>query len=207
MGRYYFDKKDTTESSLKLDIRKLKEWEYLDCNRYGSMSWTSNWNDKKDSISFWIDTIGQNPYIKLNYSVTELATGEKESFDYKIDMTWTRCNYGGKRWWFICPLTRNGVYCGKRVGTLFKPSGNKYFGCRHCYNLTYYSRNENRKGRLAYLGRMFDYDERAEKLYKKIQRFSYSGKTTKKYKKYLNLLGKVDENAVISLERELKKVY
>jgi hypothetical protein len=35
------------------------------------------------------------------------------------------------------------VGCGRRVGKLYLPPGGKYFGCRHCYNLTYTSSNES----------------------------------------------------------------
>lgn len=205
MGRYYFDKKDTVESSLKLDIRKLKEWNYLNCVSFGSITWTSGWEEKKDSISFRIDTLDENPFIRLIYTITNQETGMKEEFDYKINMDWTKCNYGGKRWWFLCPLVKNGHYCGRRTGTLLKPDGTKYFGCRHCYKLTYNSRNENRKGRLGYLGRMFDLDEKAEKLHKKIKRFTYAGKLTKKYQRYINLQDRTNFSAIMSLENELNK--
>src|SRR5262249_18413085 len=39
------------------------------------------------------------------------------------------------------PLCRNGVGCGRRVRKLYL-SG-KYFGCRHCHNLTYRSQQES----------------------------------------------------------------
>ncbi len=51
----------------------------------------------------------------------------------------TRPTFGGKRWWFTCPLTVNGVACNRRVGKLYLPPGARYFGCRHCYDLTYWS--------------------------------------------------------------------
>jgi hypothetical protein len=31
------------------------------------------------------------------------------------------------------------------VGKLYLPPGGRYFGCRHCYNLTYTSCQESRK--------------------------------------------------------------
>jgi len=51
-----------------------------------------------------------------------------------IMLTWTRCNYGGVRPWFICPA------CGKRVGILYENGQN--FSCRHCQKLTYAICNE-----------------------------------------------------------------
>jgi hypothetical protein len=50
---------------------------------------------------------------------------------HTIPFTWTACNYGGRRTWFLCQ-------CGRRVGKVFF-RGERY-GCRHCFNLTYQSR-------------------------------------------------------------------
>jgi len=47
------------------------------------------------------------------------------------------------RFWFICPLGTDQGYCGKRVGKLYLPGNGTYFGCRHCYNLTYKSCKEH----------------------------------------------------------------
>jgi hypothetical protein len=54
----------------------------------------------------------------------------------------TRPTFGGKRWWFTCPLTVNGVACNRRVAKLHLPPGARYFGCRHCYDLSYRSCQE-----------------------------------------------------------------
>jgi hypothetical protein len=51
----------------------------------------------------------------------------------------TRPRFGGLRWWFVCPLTVNGRPCGRRVGKLYLPPAGRYFGCRHCHDLTYTS--------------------------------------------------------------------
>ncbi len=58
-----------------------------------------------------------------------------------IRIFWIRCNYGGKRPWFICP-GYNGRSCGRRVAILY--CNGLYFRCRHCFDLTYQSRNESR---------------------------------------------------------------
>jgi hypothetical protein len=59
-----------------------------------------------------------------------------EKFDYKIGLQTSSPNYGGKRWWFICPLQG----CSRRVANLY--SSGTYYGCRHCLNLAYPSQNE-----------------------------------------------------------------
>jgi hypothetical protein len=52
-------------------------------------------------------------------------------------LTWTACNFGGERPWFICP----GAGCGRRVAVLYGPG--RYFLCRHCYELVYESQRNN----------------------------------------------------------------
>lgn len=48
-----------------------------------------------------------------------------------IRTEWTRCNFGGRRPWFIC------TFCEKRVGKLYEILGG--IACRTCANLAYAS--------------------------------------------------------------------
>ena len=84
-------------------------------------------------------------YVRLSYAFVWTATGKEESHDYPVALTATRPKFGGVRWWFVCPLTVNGKACGRRVGKLYLPPEGRYFGCRHCYDLTYASCQESRK--------------------------------------------------------------
>jgi hypothetical protein len=43
-----------------------------------------------------------------------------------------RPHLGGKRFWFVCG-------CGRRIGRLYLPPGQRAFRCRHCNSLTYRS--------------------------------------------------------------------
>ena len=63
----------------------------------------------------------------------------------RIILTYTRPNYGGVRWWFLCPILKNGLACNRRTGRLYLPRREKYFGCRQCHNLTYASSQENHR--------------------------------------------------------------
>ena len=121
MGRYYWSKKDTVEDSTKLSIAKLKEFGLLEGFCHTTLTWTRSLSGHKSSVGIVVDVLGE-PYVKLNYTITD-RDGNKTDYDYKIALTTTQCNFSGKRYWFICPLSRNGVYCGRRVGTLFLSSG------------------------------------------------------------------------------------
>ena len=63
-----------------------------------------------------------------------------EDIEQAISFDRTPCNYGGFRTWFLCPR------CWERVAVFY--GAGKYFLCRHCYDLTYASQQENRADRL-----------------------------------------------------------
>jgi hypothetical protein len=186
MGRYDWSKKDTVEDGTKLSIFKLKEFGLLGDYHGTTLTWTRSLSGHKNSVGIVVDVTGE-PYVNLNYTITDRNSGEKTDYDYKIGLTTTQCRFGGVRYWFICPLSRNGVPCGRRVGTLFLSSGGKYFGCRHCYDLSYESRNECRLGRFGQIGYALKADRQVEELREKIKRWTWRGRPTRKVKK-LNAL-------------------
>lgn len=56
-----------------------------------------------------------------------------------VEVTSTRPYFGGKKHWFLCPLTHNSARCRRRTACLYLPPGQSVFGCRSCYDLTYRS--------------------------------------------------------------------
>lgn len=85
---------------------------------------------------------GDSGTFTLDYTCTR-QNGDKISVKMPIRMECTYPNYGGKRWWLTCPLVLNNRSCGRRVSKLYSMRGCDYFGCRHCFNLTYTSCNES----------------------------------------------------------------
>ncbi len=118
-------------------------------------------------------------YVRFIYTQTDRYTGEKNDFDYKVQLTTTPCYFGGNRHWFVCSASKNGIYCGRRVGVLYL--GGKYFACRHCYNLTYNSRNLSGISKVT--GQIISIPE-LERLESEVKRKYYAGKMTKRYKRY-----------------------
>src|SRR5262249_6137709 len=107
--------------------------------RQGGWRWVCH-GGRESSISYEVDTRGPGcPFVRLSYTLTRRATQEKEALDYRVRLTTTRPRFGGLRWWFVCPLVVDGQPCERRVGKLYLPPGGRYFGCRHCYGLTYHS--------------------------------------------------------------------
>jgi hypothetical protein len=106
--------------------------------RSGALHWTdAHTGEERASLGYEVNATmtGLPPYVRLHYSLTRSG----ENLDYKVLLGTTRPRFGGLRWWFICPLIANGRKCGRRVGKLYLPPGGKYYGCRHCYDLTYRS--------------------------------------------------------------------
>ncbi len=182
MGRTYWNKKQTVESCLDISINWLKKHGYLTENKCGGITWTTNGGDKTSvSVS---TSLGRFNYLSLSYASNN--NNIQENFDYDIQLLSTPCNYGGKRYWFHCPLESNGHKCRRRVAILYLPPGEKYFGCRHCYKLTYRIRNLGR-GKLRHLHNLFNYIDNYEVLRQEARREVYAGKITRKYKRYEKL--------------------
>lgn len=190
MGRwYYFNRKQEVDSLLKISVYRLKRYDFLLPKQTKSslLTWKKTGSSKEKSVAVEVSTIPGMQYMDLKYTLTK-QTGEKTHLSYKVPLTTTPCYFGGYRYWFICPLVKNGIPCRRRVGILYL--GGTYFGCRHCYNLTYRSRNENRHFRFHTIGKIWDNDEKIVKLEDEIKRPYYRGKPTRKQRRLAKLYQK-----------------
>ena len=184
MGRrQYWDKKDTVEESRTVEMAFLRRHGYLEGGyRPGGITW-SRWGKETDSIGMTVFIEGGEAYVRFQYTNTRRSTGDKTECDYKVQLVTTPCHLGGVRYWFICPLCHDGMPCGRRVGTLYCPPGAIYYGCRHCHNLSYESRNESKHGRSAHMGHYLMLARRREKLAKQTRRWTYQGMPTRKVRR------------------------
>ena len=185
MGRWSYSNRAEADGLKKIDVRFLKKLGYFKGWSSGTLTWTHGYSGSKSSISIQTSILEGDEYLRLTYTQTDRDTIEKTDFDYKVQLVTTPCNYGGKRYWFICPLVKSNRYCGRRVGVLYK-AGN-YFGCRHCYHLTYSSRKANRHYKLYHLFRILDIDMRVEKIRETMKKFFYAGKPTRKMRQIMKL--------------------
>ncbi len=142
---YRSNKKTTVEDSLKLSLSKsglldrLKElipqgW------TAGGIRWYRTY-DGKTTAGIGYELERKNDIAILTLIYTHNPKFNPEQLKYSIQLITTLPNYGGLRWWFLCP----GQSCGRRVGVLYNPPGGKYFLCRHCYDLTYQSCQESHR--------------------------------------------------------------
>jgi len=149
-GWYRFGKKDAAEDLLSIDVRA---WRREGLLRPG-VSFTTTWSHYRDESSIGVRVLGypvagggNTDYtraVELSYSWG--PKGRKEDVCYRVALSWSACNFGGSRPWFICPGVVNGVHCARRVALLYLSQ--RLFLCRHCHGLTYASRRES-KGHAA----------------------------------------------------------
>ena len=141
-GRHqHYGAKTTVEDCWDIDTAWMAREGMFDGSgrRSGSIRWSDVYSGEQTS-SMGYEVNAPERWIRLHY---HLVRGD-ESFDYKVPLTTSPLPWGGDRWWFICVLHRGGQYCGRRVGKLYLPPGGRYYGCRHCYDLTY--RSSQRSG-------------------------------------------------------------
>jgi hypothetical protein len=137
MGRYSGGGKDEADGLKKINVFWLKKNGYLHGFGVGTIIWSYGNSENKSSVGIESSTRTNKPYVRIHYTQTDYDE-TKTDYDYKILLTTTPCFFGGLRYWFVCPWYKNGVYCGRRVATLYL--GGKHFACRYCYDLTYASR-------------------------------------------------------------------
>jgi hypothetical protein len=135
-NRYRFGSKQRVEDCLSLDVRSWRREGVLEPGRFANLTWHPR---GRETSSIGVRTL--HGVVELSYSVRSGgASGRKEDVRYTVPLTWTPCNFGGSRPWFVCPGRVNGVACGRRVAKLYLR--HRYFLCRHCHDLTYASRQD-----------------------------------------------------------------
>lgn len=137
MGGYSSGKRDgkrCTDKMHRLDVRQLARAGQLKPGQSFNLYWTRG-GQVTAPINIYTD-VGR---VSLSYR-TRAGQGEWQCVSCKVLLTWTRCNYGGERAWWLCP----GVGCGRRVAVLF---GGRTYACRQCHRLAYRSQRENEEDR------------------------------------------------------------
>jgi hypothetical protein len=133
-------------------IRRLTVEE---CHCISAVTFRQDGVFKSPRGSRWV--LSFSPILRLEHTVWEVpgcALGlyfESHVPGHWIRITTTKPPFGGRRYWFQCPLSNSGRVCGRRVGRLYLPPGSAFFGCRICHNLTYRSAQTHDKRRDALL--------------------------------------------------------
>jgi hypothetical protein len=119
----------TVEGTRSIDVMKMARAGCLVPSQLHSWQWI--WRGGSTAS---VLVTGGHEAIRLDYRMKP-AGGDWETVSQCVPIHWSPCRFGGERPWFICNVSSNGVYCGRRVSKLY--SGGRLFACRHCYRLGY----------------------------------------------------------------------
>lgn len=162
------------ENLKNISIYKFKQWGLLNKTHRvltsGEITWSRN-GEVYSSMGYDIIYNESLPFrLDLKYKDAET----EKSYNPKITLSKSECNYGDFRYWFHCPN------CERRSAKLYFYNHLPY--CRHCLKLSYESNNRSKSYR--YMDKVFGFlfeDERGEGGYRKF----YAGKPTKRYARKL----------------------
>jgi len=120
-------KKTTVEECLVLAIGDLADFGAFQPGwRKGSYSWRCGKEHVAElEVSTSMST--EDGTLWLRY------TADEKFMHYTVSLVSTVLPYGGRRWWFICPIKKI------RVAKLYLPPGATQFGSRKAHDLTYAS--------------------------------------------------------------------
>jgi hypothetical protein len=122
--------RDLVENCLVLSVGSVCG-DYGGGRRDGVVRWRCG-DQEIGAISYEINLwSAERGSLWLHYSVNGTP------IQLAISMTSTTLHLGGRRWWFLCPVT------GKRVGKLYLPDGATDFAGRKAHDLTYTSCRES----------------------------------------------------------------
>ncbi len=93
----------------------------------GTISYVANMEDECDS------------YLRLQY--WRGSAEDRQHVEQNVRLVFTEPNFGGRRWWMICPSK------GIRVAKLYMPNGGDCFASRKAWRLAYHSQRVGRRDR------------------------------------------------------------
>ena len=191
--RYYYNRKATVEESCDLTVQQLKRYGMLKSGFNAiPIEWVTNHTGKRTRILVAVKISNDDPFIILMYSLTD-RNGNKTDYKLEVSLLTTPCNFGGIRYWFACPC------CGRCVGSIYLALGDIHFRCRHCNNLTYWSRNRCPIESGGHISRQI------EKLRTEIKRWTWQGRPTRKVRRLRALERKAGVLGEYSM-RQLEKL-
>jgi hypothetical protein len=142
MGRHRWTSRFTVEECpYWLDVESMRR-----SGVFASASdtiWTSDWESHgrvEAFLDFWVERDATNGLaIRLDSEIAQRRSTIKLLGERVIRITTVQPYLGGRRFWFRCPVVRDGTPCGKLAGQLYLPPGGQVFACRDCHGLTYKS--------------------------------------------------------------------
>jgi hypothetical protein len=113
MGRYWGSGKRTVEQTRSIEIAVLRRAGYFSAPKQACLTWRRGGEITAEARIGW-----DGKRLMIGAQVIALRT--------------TSCRFGGHRLWFSCS-------CGRHVSALYSANEGPW-ACRHCYRLTYATR-------------------------------------------------------------------
>jgi len=132
--------KHTAEHYRSIDANKMKRSGSLTEGASGQWQWL-----REGETIAQIDYMTRKGYLELSYRYRETGN-EWEPVIEHVRLSDVPRHFGGVQTYFKCPAVVDGRACNRQVSKLY--AGGRYFLCRHCYNLAYYSQSEDRADRM-----------------------------------------------------------
>jgi hypothetical protein len=132
----------TVEDGLTIDLPLMLRQRWVRDGAWGSgnLHWSCN-GTRTASIGHRYDLSDPTAAsLTLIFTWTPRG-GEPQQVEQRIALVSTTPNYGGRRWWMLCPLT------GRRVAKLHLPPGGGKFACRKAWRLPYRSQRAAHRDR------------------------------------------------------------
>ncbi|MCP4604270.1 MAG: hypothetical protein GY847_27730 [Proteobacteria bacterium] len=114
-----YEKKTTVEDCTVLPVQAFAAFKQAT----GILHWRTVTGSERASIGYQV--IGYQDSVILSYSRW------RSDVEVIVPIDTTYPNFGGYRWWFLCPD------CRRRVGKLYLPPSALRFSCLRCHHLTY----------------------------------------------------------------------
>jgi len=114
--------------------------------------WTYQFGRSGNTVSYTVVELpGVAMGLHMDHGASVGASTGPYSTRYLIEITSSRCTFGGRRFWFRCPMMHDGVSCDRKVLCLYLPPDGQMLGCRFCYDLRHEScqTHDKRVDRLA----------------------------------------------------------
>lgn len=127
------DGRPTADTCFRIDLAWMLRKRLAKAGAYcsGTLRWTRG-GEPSGSIGY-VAAMNEPGSERLELTYTRTRSGEEKRERQTVMLTWTVPNFGGKRWWMLCPFN------GERVGKLYLPPGGDIFASRTAWRLGYHS--------------------------------------------------------------------
>ena len=132
----------TVDDCLIIDLPFLMRLGWIRHGQIGSGS--LNWRNQDKSVSsirYHFDLADPRRAELCLHFEWALLGEPLHPVEQRIPLVLTGANYGGIRWWMLCPMT------GQRATKLYRPPGQEMFAGRHLWRLGYRSQRVSRRDR------------------------------------------------------------